>query len=173
MGTLDHDFGAALPPERDVSAAEKKYAPSSLEKLNPTNGMRLKNLMEEVGHGNKFPKLTFWSLSILWIMDEHGDVYFAVEEIVSSRGGLVAVLPADVEVPKGKSKLGHPSLVRGANARIAGEIYFDINMPTPAWMISNRSGRYGLRKTTEERHLENVSEIFKKHKISLEIDFIA
>lgn len=172
MATLDNDFGLALPPDRNVSPAEKRYSPSSLQKLDSSSGARLKALMDEVSNGITFPKITFWSISILWIMDEFGEIYFSVEEIVNSKGGFVALLQQDNVVPPGKSKLGHPSLISGANARIAGEIYFDLRANSPAWTISNCSGRYGLRKTTQKKHLENVSKIFSKHGISMDIFYI-
>lgn len=169
---LDNHYGYALPPAFQVSNAEAKYVPRSCEKLDEASGMRLKALMDEVVQGVKFSKVTFWSIAVLWIMDECGDIYFAVEEVVDSRGNLMFPLPFQLDIPSGKSKLGHPALVRGANARIAGEIYFDMNASPAAWIISNKSGRYGLRKTTTSSHLENIAKIFESYAIPMGIEFI-
>ena len=69
-------------------------------------------------------------------------------------------------------KLGHPSLIKCANARIAGEINFDMNAATPGWVISNKSGRYGLRKSTTQAHLDNIVSVFSKYGITLTPYFI-
>ncbi len=169
---MDTRYGCALPPAFPVSHAEVRYVPKSCEKLDQASGIRLKALMDEVTQGVKFSKITFWSIAVLWIMDECGDIHFAVEEVVDSRGNLAFPLPFQVDIPFGKSKLGHPALVRGANARIAGEIYFDMNASPATWTISNKSGRYGLRKTTVLSHLENVAKIFNGYGIPMDVEFI-
>jgi hypothetical protein len=155
-----------------VSSAEQRYIPQSCEKLSNKNGKKLKSLMDEVSVGVILSKLTFWAVSILWAMDEHGDIYFAVEEVLDGRGRLMFPLPDSLDTPVGKVKLGHPSLIKCAKARIAGEINFDMNAASPGWVISNKSGRYGLRKTTTRAHLDNVVDVFSKYNITLAPYFI-
>ncbi len=169
---MDDQFGKALPPDPNYSPAEKRYKPQSCEKLNTSTGKKLKSLMDEVASGVILSKLTFWAVTILWVMDKEGDIYFSVEEVVDSRGCLMFPLPESLDLPIGKMKLGHPSLIDCKSARIAGEIMFDMYADSPTWVLSNKSGRYGLRVATTAVHLKNVIGIFAQHSIVLTPFFI-
>lgn len=72
--------------------------------------------------------------------------------------------------------LGHPLLVGGGGARIAGELYIDDNDPTQiaglTWVLNNKSGRYGVHHTRKSDHLANVAELFRRYQVPVEIDFI-
>jgi hypothetical protein len=164
---LDVQFGQALPPSRKPDYHEQNFTPKSKEKLDINSGEKLRNFMNEVKDGLKFPKITFWTVKILWIMDEKGEIYFSIEEVIDDRGRLFFPLPDSLKIPEGKMKLGHPSLVECRAARIAGEINFDYEANTPGWTISNKSGRYGLRKTTTENHLNNIIGVFKHYGVEL------
>ena len=170
---LDEFFGRALPPSLCPNNSEERYTPKSLEKLDANSGRKLRSLLHEIENGVNLSKFTFHSLSILWVLDELGDIYFAVEEVVDSRGENRFPKPYNLnDLPRGREKLGHPSLIKCEKARIAGEIKYDMGADSPTWNIDNNSGRYGLRKETEKTHLDNVSKEFAKHGILLEAWFI-
>lgn len=110
---------------------------------------------------------------ILWLVDHAGDVWFAVEEVVSEESGeLLYTMARGSHIPPGHVKLGHPSLListTNKSARIGGEIkYFPASQ---VWKISNRSGRYGTRPHQTEAHLKAVAERFSEHGIELAINF--
>ena len=56
--------------------------------------------------------------------------------------------------------LGHPTLVDGGKARVAGKIKF--NPETKQWRINDRSGRYSRGRSSGERNqiLDNVQKLF-------------
>ncbi|WP_420599496.1 hypothetical protein [Neptuniibacter sp.] len=85
----------------------------------------------------------------IWLIDKRGDLHVATED----------------------DGLGHPSIVSGARARIAGEL----NFVTGRWVVNNKSGRYTrYSPDRKKQHLENAvamrfEELFDG--IAFEVDY--
>jgi len=107
------------------------------------------------------------------VIDSSGDLWFALEEMVQIETGkfLFPRIPEAPMAPEHR-RLGHPALVKGANARIAGEILFDIRADIPGWVITNGSGRYGIRDGRTPAQLSNVSQKFSGYGIKLAETFL-
>jgi len=157
---LDGRFGHAIPPKR-LDPVEAAVQPLSLQRLTGKTAKLLKRLMLVSEQGLGVARFAYAAVPILWVIDSSGDLWFALEEIIQAEDGKF-VFPRirDTPMDPGHQRLGHPSLVRGANARIAGEIFFDIRAEFPAWVITNGSGRYGLREGRSPAQLSNVSQKF-------------
>ncbi|MBF0630459.1 MAG: hypothetical protein HQL89_05665 [Magnetococcales bacterium] len=92
-------------------------------------------------------KLNIWlkdnnhSVTLIWIIDGHGRLIIGKER------------PVDQQHPK--KMLGHPALVAGGQARIAGEMKWDNQRKHVE--INNHSGRYTKRSVDRKKsHLDNV-----------------
>lgn len=177
---LDALFGPCLPFERAATDAELGVSSRSLEILSRETAQALKLHLE---NADSLPlaQVIHSTAPILWLIDEAGQIRFAMEEVIErDTGALSYILPRsgpplrDTEV-----RLGHPALldpVRAGekkSARIGGEIFFD---PTPrsdiSWVLTNNSGRFGKRPHIRREHLENANNAFKEYGISLREFFI-
>lgn len=125
---------------------EQGVAPVSKVKLDPEIGRKL------LEYRNLASCELFHSASqcflFLWAMDEHADVWIAFEEIIPSSGDAVLSgyprrrgFPSH---PAEEKKLGHPTLVDGRGARVAGELYLDKEegVDCLTWLVNVGSGRY-------------------------------
>ena len=110
--------------------------------------------MESVSKSCRVDQFLVLDVIILWLVDQNGDIIFAIEEAVADG------LPLDVprhrraEHKVGKAKLGHPALIAGRKARVAGEIYYDPR--DNVWKINMNSGRYSAAYDRSLKHLSNV-----------------
>ncbi len=175
MADLDKEFGECRMSSLPISAREAITNPISLQELSDQTGPELKNLMDSVKTGAlMLLKVLFKQFPILWIMNEDGKILFALEEVVDIKTGQLLYPLArkfNMDLLRDKiEKLGHPSLIphgQEKKARIAGEMYFDEGQRD--WIISNRSGRYGLHADVTSEHLNNIAARFKKYNILLTI----
>jgi len=149
---------------------EQEHAPISLTKLNSLSAVGLNALMNEVRNNFAATNVLVSDTIIIWVVDEIGDIWFAIEEMFHD--GAPTGLPKfqDFEPTRGIRKLGHPSLISAGNGRIGGEIDFCNTTSPPIWMINNRSGRYGRHETRTLRHLRNAANEFRSYGIELEIE---
>lgn len=119
-------------------------------------------------------ELLFREMPILWLVDEAGAIVFALEEVVSVDTGSVQYprfRKLRVNDPYGK--LGHPALVGSPfRARIGGELFYDPGPGFACWVLTNRSGRYGINLGRTPRQLENVATVFQAHGIQARPYFI-
>lgn len=167
---LDDEFGPLVVPLR-VDPWEQKWVPLSLSKLEASSALSIKRHMEEVTNGWLVGRVLMTDVLIIWLVDEHGLIWFAVEELVpdGQHKGLPKFqrFPLTERLPKlgHPALLGHPPLAGFRAARIAGEIQF--NVVNGEWSINNGSGRYGLDKSRNARHLSNVVRIFRDFGILL------
>lgn len=163
--TLDDLYGPAIWPMprggRAATTWEMIYPPRSLYKLDIDSATFLKNTMADVENGWRVGEVAFFDVTILWVVDEDGAFWFAIEEMVR-RGkptghpnykALAPHLP-DIE------KLGHPSLIRCKKGRIAGEIVFDHLATPPVWNINMESGRYSRHPGRSIQHLRHAADHF-------------
>jgi hypothetical protein len=167
--SLDAKYGPALPAlQRGPDWWERRHSPHSLTRLEPSTAAPLKYVMDQVTSGWLVGHVLLNEVTIIWIVDNPGDLWFAVEELVSNG--------APTGRPKHRvdnaPKLGHPSLVGCEHARIAGEIFFDASGAPPKWTLNNRSGRYGIHETRTPEQLDNVRALFKEVDIMLTRDDI-
>jgi hypothetical protein len=72
-------------------------------------------------------------------------------------GGDGSVRIAELQKKDGKDLVGHPQLLDGGPARLAGELHFDDR--ARAWTLDNNSGRYGFYPGTTARNLEAAKTI--------------
>ncbi|GAB4149488.1 MAG: hypothetical protein Tsb0016_20900 [Sphingomonadales bacterium] len=104
---------------------------------------------ERDGHNIRVPKsrsdVTASGLPVLdrdatyiWIIDQNGSLIIAVEENLQGAARIGA-----------ENALGHPTLVDGQAARMAGESKYD----TDGWYIDGKSGRYGTPHRPNARQL--------------------
>lgn len=174
---LDSRFGPAIRPQQPFPGAraceewERSFAPATLRALGASTAGELRDFMDKVALGAEPPTFLSRDMVILWLVDLAGTVLWAVEELVLD--GQPAGVPRHkrMETLRGTPKLGHPALVGCEPARIGGEIFYDFARDTPAWVINNSSGRYGLHRSRTLDHLRNVADSFRRYGIELEIEF--
>lgn len=170
---LDKEFGVPFIPE-DIKPTERERSPKSLQKLTSQSADALHKYICAADDGLLIPQVNHDVLPILWVVDQYGEVYFAMEEVVSLEDhAFLYPLSRKFDVPSGHAKLGHPSLLKGDHSgRIGGEIRYDPDYGEQNWVISNKSGRYGFPATRKPSHLDNVVKKFAGVGISLEVYYI-
>ena len=179
---FDEKFGPSRQPDDRgkppaVSEWEKKDRPYSLTKLTDQSASHLKSLMDMSLLAWKGGATLINDINIIWIVDDNGCVWFAIEELhnreLREREEICHARHRNLQITKALQKLGHPALILGdkKKARIGGEIYFEPRNKPPLWIINNQSGRYGFGPAREERHLSEVTTVFKTCGIDLEEDF--
>ena len=151
---------------------EQAWKPDSLQHLTKDAAEHLKAYMDTAA-GLKVPRVIHGNAVVLWIVDEDGEIHVAMEELFHEKAGVLATVRPRADWVKiaNTVKLGHPSLVEGdvKNARIGGEIVYDAG--AARWEINNFSGRFGMRKWQEKRHLEAVAGKFNTWNIHLYVKF--
>lgn len=168
--SLDERFGPLIAPTR-VEEWERNWFPKSLSKLDARSALSLQRHMGEISSGWSLGRVWCDDTLIIWVVDEGGVVWFAIEELIWK--ALPTGLPKFQRFPltEWEPKLGHPSLIGGKSARIGGEIQFNIS--TLSWSINNGSGRYGYDPSRNARQLSNVAQIFAEFGIALKLHFYA
>lgn len=170
MPDLDSRFGHAIEPTY-VHDCEQARPPRSLVVVNPKDDELLVALraMFAAVDRSVYPSHGFHSdYSMIWVVDPEGLLRIGLEEDDHDR--LSVAIPRSRAV-RGRPKRGHPALVAGGAARIGGELLYDVSAAEPRWVLSNRSGRYGLVEDRSERHLRNVAAILVECGVEVEIDF--
>ena len=141
-------FGPLRDPQGKPREWETGVKPKSLTILTKEMGEKLRSYRELAQSS------LFWNVaqcsSFLWAMSDGGDVMIAYEEIVVDLD--IADHPELKEGyprrrgypthPATEKKLGHPTLVGGGKARIAGELFLDVKDEKLHWFVNCNSGRY-------------------------------
>lgn len=171
---LDTLYGPAAPAGRPIQDVELLRTPESRQLLDEFSAEALQYYLSQTADlriSNIFPRI----YHLLWVVDDPGDIWFSVEELIDPvNGQLIGILPRRVIVqPSQYVKLGHPSLISDTSkvARMGGEIYFDPIDDRPSYVLTNRSGRYGLRPHQRREHLEAVAGKFNDYGLSFRIRF--
>ena len=156
-----------------LDPGEDKLRPLSLHKLDEVTAALLNRLLTVTIDGLGTSAYVYCEVPILWVIDQAGDLWFSIEEIVSAEisGEFLQPRVRHSAVVDGTHRLGHPSLIAGQSGRIGGEIIYDPAFPDPAWYISNGSGRYGLVKGRKPEHLTNAKRLFSAFGINFREDF--
>ncbi|WP_318911577.1 hypothetical protein [Shinella zoogloeoides] len=142
---LDQHWGPCL-PQATASVPEQLFQPRSLLKLSRDYG-EIRSYLALAEKGFALPQMVHQAATILWVLDRDAQIWLAVEEQVTD-GGRGTILLRGIDPAFGYTKLGHPSLLEPGPekiARLGGEITWDGRLTgRPNWVISNRSGRFGL-----------------------------
>lgn len=169
--SLDDEFGVPRLPEK-VEKWENRR-PDSLTLLSRDVASALMVLRDAALH----PLVTHVvrATNYLWAMDVRGDIWLAVEELATRQdeAALVGfpkfrgfIHPADV------TKLGHPSLIDGREARVAGELGLDAPNGSLEWVLNGHSGRYCRVQPPTPGQLDNVAARFRSLGMTLEVDYL-
>lgn len=168
---IDVIYGQAV-IAASTSDAEASARPKSLQGLGAASAPTLKSYMECATSGLLLPQVVHARSPILWVVSESGELLFSLEEVIDASGHYSYPLPRGLHLPQGYAKLGHPALLAGGRGRIGGELTFDDSEPPGKWVLTNKSGRYGLVPDRTETQLRNVAELCSEHGISVEVKFI-
>lgn len=174
---LDIVYGPALPAGgHGIQPHEMSSSPRSRQKLDQKSAAALAIYLEQMAElhlSNLLPEI----FHLLWIVDEDGDLWFSVEEVIDESGATIGILPKSVQArPLNLHKLGHPTLIADDRklARIGGEVVFDPDAPEGngrRFCLTNASGRYGLRSGQRPEHLEAVAGKFVENGLHFWLDF--
>jgi hypothetical protein len=168
---LDRNFGDAINPNR-VEPLEGSMKPLSYNILSKDTAKILRDLMMSATCDLKISEYTHRCLPILWLIDESGNIIIALEEVyISSDRDFLHPRFKGQDLSDMQARLGHPALVGGKAARIGGELIFDPGATPPTWVLTNESGRYGLRSGRTRQHLENAAAAFRALGIELDAFF--
>jgi hypothetical protein len=161
---LDSYFGFAKQPSR-VDSWELDAKPKSLSDLD----VEVSNKLRRYGRVAQVELLKFDAMAkrFIWAIDRDGSVRIAVEELATLPDGGDSVghprrrrFPIH---PAQERKLGHPCLVEGAEARIAGELFMDLaKNGTLTWYVNVKSGRYCREQRPTAAQERNVLLLFRE-----------
>jgi hypothetical protein len=168
---LDDQFGQIISPQNGLKSWERSEQLLCYE-LNQSSAKQLSNLLATATDGGMLLSIAT-AVTIIWIVTSDGSVIFALEETVVEGGTSRRPRMRGIPLNGSVKPLGHPLLVGGASARIAGELYLDVDESGQSlhWVLNNRSGRYGMHKSRTPEHLENVAELLRRYGIEVETEF--
>jgi hypothetical protein len=168
---LDDEFGLIRLPEK-VDVWEKGRTPASKSLLDENVAKRLKELERIVQCDLLRPAAR--AKNYIWAMDEGGAIYIAVEELeLASPETDYSGYPRrrGCRHPSEEKKLGHPTLLDAAHARIAGELAFDEQDNKLRWVLNANSGRYCRQKPPTDRQIRRVAEQFRELGVDVDVDY--
>lgn len=169
--SLNSRFGCPRPPEK-IETWEREARPVSLTILDETVVKCLLNL-EHAAQQPLF-RAAAQAQNMIWAMDEAGTVVIAVEELAMEPDMPMQGFPRrrGYRHPSEEKKLGHPTLLDGAPARIAGELAFDEIDGKLRWVLNANSGRYCRKQPPTREQLNNVCTLLGEHKLNVIVDEI-
>lgn len=170
---LDARYGAVRSVTDKVKQAERDHRPGTRQMLDDETAPVLRNYMQSALDGVKFSTVLHSTIPILWAVDPSGHLWFAIEEVVDTKNsGYLFPYARNLKLDDDQEKLGHPSVVGGAEARLGGEIMFDSGFDRPVWVLNNKSGRFGYGDDRKKEHLETVQADLGHHGIHVVVDFV-
>jgi hypothetical protein len=102
-------------------------------------------------------------------------IWIAVEELALADGIKRRGVPKrrNGQHPASEKKLGHPTLVDGGKARIAGELAIEEISGRFAWVVNCSSGRYCYEESLRPkiRHVDNVVLRFRQFGVLVMPDY--
>lgn len=171
---LDIRFGKVSAPIRQgATHAERRLSP--LSRTNKNNNHSIALLASASNLSSKCPlsALLFSQIYMIWLVDSEGNLLIALEEgFPISEEFKRYPMARNSTLHPAHDRLGHPSLVGGAAARIGGEIYLDTGFNPPCLVMSNASGRYGINCGREPQQLENVANLLRNENINIITQFV-
>lgn len=101
-------------------------------------------------------------ITFIWVVDTDGKFHIAVEELAAMEPSNLSGAPRlRRHHPSETKKLGHPSLVGGAVARIAGELFVDEVGGEISWWVNCDSGRYCKRLPPDDHQKATIVSHFR------------
>lgn len=174
---LDAEFGVPRSPKR-IDDWEQAQVPLSRCILDDGVAGVLSGLEKAVQGDLLRPAAQ--AKNFIWAMDEDGEVIIAVEEIAPTAYEGQRAVPKGyprrkgLEHPVEKRKLGHPTLLGGGDARIAGELAFDMDSSGTrlVWMLNANSGRYCAETPPTTEQIDNIARLFVKRGLTVTVDYM-
>lgn len=173
---LDTDYGVPRSPKR-VDDWEEDQVPMSRCVFGDEVAEALRDLERAVQ--GELLKPAAQSKNFIWAMNGNGDVVIAVEEIAPTAYDGRSVPRGyprrkGLEHPVEKRKLGHPTLLDGGEARIAGELAFDLDPSGTklVWMLNANSGRYCAEKPPTAVQIDNIARLFVNRGLTVTVDYM-
>jgi hypothetical protein len=152
---------------------EVGHSPVSLFKLDETTALQMAealNLAKQAPFG-----LALTTIGYVWVMDAKQTVWISVEELALADGIKRRGIPKRRfgQHPALEKKLGHPTLIAGGQARIAGELAIEEISGRFRWVINCSSGRYCYDEALRPKvhQLINIVGLFKRFGVAVMPDF--
>jgi hypothetical protein len=169
---LDEQFGELRPPER-IMHWEKGRRPNSLCTVDVNIVATLTKLRECAQ--SQLLRSAAQTQNYLWIMDASGSIKIAIEELAlldgkpDTRG-----FPRrrGYKHPSEDKKLGHPTLLDGGSARIAGELVLDLHEGKLHWVFNAASGRYCREKPPTQRQVDAAANLVRGMGLEVTVDYL-
>jgi hypothetical protein len=161
---MDADFGVPRGPD-SIYPWEANRLPRSLSKLCSNLG---KKLLQSVDLANvELFRFSSRAITYIWAMDALGEIFIAVEELAELPDGRnLTGHPRRRDYPQHpaeEKKLGHPTLLAGGHARMAGELFMDSDIDgVMKWYINDNSGRYCKRVPPTKSNKDNILNKFRE-----------
>lgn len=169
---LDREFGPAIEPQNGLKSWE--HIDGTIEPILLTRNSAAWFIeLVQAASSNPLARKAIEAVIILWVVDEGGDLYFAMEDVIDTQmSRLQRPRTRGISLNDAVKPLGHPLLIAGGRGRIGGEIYVDRDENDNSVLIlNNRSGRYGRHPSRTPEHLENVTWLFRTFGVTLIPDF--
>lgn len=175
---LDDRFGKVRDARKGANGScfhewEDRHTPFSLFKLDRNSGEAMCKALELAQQSPFGIALT--TIGFIWVMDSSGHVWIAVEELALADEVKRRGIPRrrHGQHPASEKKLGHPTLVAGQAARIAGELAIEEISGRYRWVINCSSGRYCYNEKSRPKvaHLVNLMEHFRGFGVSVMPDY--
>jgi hypothetical protein len=167
---MDIRYGVLRLPERIMSWERE---PNSLCLLNAEIAERLSRLEECVQ--TALLRFAATTQNFLWAMDAAGNVLLAVEEVAEFDG-----TPNTRGYPRRRGlhhpaedrKLGHPTLMKGGEVRISGELALDESGEDVRWVLNANSGRYCRLLPPRKEQVDAIAERFGETGLDVTVDYL-
>lgn len=172
--SLDRRYGSLVDPGRP-RPGESHLGPQSLSRLDGHGADLLRRIIETAPHPCCLGEVLFDAVPILWVVDANGTFLFALEDVVEvATSRYLYPRPRKLRLATTETKLGHPALVGGASARIGGELCISVDRGgETCWVLTNRSGRYGMNCGRRKVQLSNVGDDLRNAGISVQCSFLS
>lgn len=163
---VDNQYGYLKAPT-EINWWEKDRSPLSLGTLSKDLGSLLRAYRGNCQH--ILLRQTAQCFTIIWAMDESGDVKIAFEELTTEALAHGGTLATNAGYPRRRGatyhpveekKLGHPTLLGGGKARVAGELILDIVDDKLFWYVNCSSGRYCRTSPPSSAQKKAVHDLF-------------
>ena len=167
---LDEKFGEIRHPDR-IDEWEDRV-PDSLSTLDVDLATSLAELEKLVQC--KLLKSAARAKNYIWAMAPDGEIRIAIEELaVQQPEATFSGYPRrrGYKHPSEEKKLGHPTLLQGKGARIAGELAFDELDGRLRWVFNVNSGRYCRARPPSDLQIKQAAERFRELGLDVFVDY--
>jgi hypothetical protein len=166
----DKKYGVPRLPER-VDKWEAGRSPASLSNLDSGVASDLA-AVEKLAQTPLF-RHSERAKNYIWAMAVDGSIKIAVEELAPDpvmSDGAGYPRRRGYAHPSEEKKLGHPTLLGGAEARIAGELAFDEFDGELRWVFNVNSGRYCRQQPPSAEQIASAADLFRNLGLDIFVD---